>query len=336
MFKFLLNKLAMLVPTFFGVTIAAFAFIRLLPGDPILLLAGERGVTPERRAELEKIMGFDRPLWEQYFGFLGDLLQGDLGVSIVTKAPVLEEFLARFPATIELSLIAIIFAIAIGLPAGIIAAVRRGSVFDHTVMGVSLTGYSMPIFWWGLLLIIFFSGILGWTPVSGRMSFLFFFEPVTGFMLIDSLLADQPGAFKSAVMHLILPSIVLGTIPLAVIARQTRSSMLEVLNEDYVRTARAKGLSPMRVVGVHALRNALITVITVIGLQVGVLLAGAILTETIFAWPGIGKWMIDSIFRRDYPAVQGGLLMIASIVMIVNLIVDLTYGLVNPSIRHER
>ncbi len=336
MFKFLLNKLAMLVPTFIGVTIAAFSFIRLLPGDPILLLAGERGVTPERRAELEQIMGFDRPLWEQYFGFLGDLLQGDLGVSIVTKTPVLEEFLARFPATIELSVIAIIIAVAIGLPAGIIAAVRRGSVFDHTVMGVSLTGYSMPIFWWGLLLIIFFSGILGWTPVSGRMSFLFFFEPVTGFMLIDSLLADQAGAFKSAVMHLILPSVVLGTIPLAVIARQTRSSMLEVLSEDYVRTARAKGLSPMRVVGVHALRNALITVITVIGLQVGVLLAGAILTETIFAWPGIGKWMIDSIFRRDYPAVQGGLLLIASIVMIVNLIVDLTYGLVNPSIRHER
>lgn len=336
MFKFLLNKLAMLVPTFFGVTIAAFSFIRLLPGDPILLLAGERGVTPERRAELERIMGFDRPLWEQYFSFLGDLLHADLGVSIVTKAPVLEEFLARFPATIELSVIAIIFAIAIGLPAGIIAAVRRGSIFDHTVMGVSLTGYSMPIFWWGLLLIILFSGILGWTPVSGRMSFLYYFEPVTGFMLIDSLLADQPGAFKSAVMHLILPSIVLGTIPLAVIARQTRSSMLEVLSEDYVRTARAKGLSPMRVIGIHALRNALITVITVIGLQVGVLLAGAILTETIFAWPGIGKWMIDSIFRRDYPAVQGGLLLIASIVMIVNLIVDLTYGLVNPSIRHER
>ena len=336
MFRFLLNKLAMIVPTFIGVTIAAFAFIRLLPGDPILLLAGERGVTPERRAELEKLMGFDRPLWEQYFSFLGDLLQGDLGVSIVTKAPVIEEFLGRFPATIELSLIAIIIAIIIGLPAGIIAAVKRGSIFDHTVMGVSLTGFSMPIFWWGLLLIILFSGILGWTPVSGRISFLYFFEPVTGFMLIDSLLADQPGAFHSAVMHLILPSIVLGTIPLAVIARQTRSSMLEVLNEDYVRTARAKGLSPLRVIGIHALRNALITVVTVIGLQVGVLLAGAILTETIFAWPGIGKWMIDSIFRRDYPAVQGGLLLIASIVMIVNLIVDLTYGLVNPSIRHER
>ena len=336
MFKFLLTKLAMIVPTFIGVTIASFAFIRLLPGDPILLMAGERGVTPERRAELEQIMGFDRPLWEQYLGFLGDLLHGDLGVSIVTKAPVLEEFLGRFPATVELSIIAIIFATAIGLPAGVIAAVRRGSVFDHTVMGFSLTGYSMPIFWWGLLLIILFSGILEWTPVSGRISFLYFFEPVTGFMLIDSLLADQPGAFGSAVMHLILPAVVLGTIPLAVIARQTRSSMLEVLGEDYVRTARAKGLSPLRVVGVHALRNALITVVTVIGLQVGVLLAGAILTETIFAWPGIGKWMIDSIARRDYPSVQGGLLLIASIVMIVNLLVDLTYGLINPRIRHER
>ncbi len=336
MFKFLLTRLAMIIPTFIGVTIASFAFIRLLPGDPILLMAGERGVTPERRAELEHIMGFDRPLWEQYLGFLGDLLQGDLGVSIVTKAPVLEEFLGRFPATVELSVIAIIFATVIGLPAGVIAAVRRGSVFDHTVMGFSLTGYSMPIFWWGLLLIILFSGILEWTPVSGRISFLYFFEPVTGFMLIDSLLADQPGAFGSAVVHLILPAVVLGTIPLAVIARQTRSSMLEVLGEDYVRTARAKGLSPLRVVGVHALRNALITVVTVIGLQVGVLLAGAILTETIFAWPGIGKWMIDSIARRDYPSVQGGLLLIASIVMLVNLLVDLTYGLINPRIRHER
>ena len=326
----------MIVPTFIGVTIAAFSFIRLLPGDPILLMAGERGVTPERRAELEQVMGFDRPLWEQYLGFLGDLLQGDLGVSIVTKAPVLEEFLGRFPATIELSLVGIIFAVALGLPAGVIAAVRRGSFFDHTVMGISLTGYSMPIFWWGLLLIILFSGILGWTPVSGRISFLYYFEPVTGFMLIDSLLSGQPGAFKSAAVHLVLPAIVLGTIPLAVIARQTRSAMLEVLSEDYVRTARAKGLSPARVIGVHALRNALITVVTVIGLQVGVLLAGAILTETIFAWPGIGKWMIDSISRRDYPSVQGGLLMIASIVMLVNLLVDLTYGLINPAIRHER
>ena len=203
-------------------------------------------------------------------------------------------------------------------------------------MSSALVGYSMPIFWWALLLIIVFSGNLGWTPVSGRISLMFFFKPVTGFMLIDSLLSGQKGAFWSAVEHLILPSIVLGTIPLAVIARQTRSAMLEVLGEDYVRTARAKGLSPLRVVGLHALRNALIPVITTIGLQVGVLLAGAILTETIFSWPGIGKWMVDSIFRRDYPAVQGGLLLIAAIVMVVNLIVDVLYGLVNPRIRHQR
>ncbi len=335
MIRFLLNKLALLVPTFLGVTIAAFAFIRLLPGDPILLLAGERDVTPERRVMLEAQFGYDKPLWQQYARFLGDLTQGDLGVSVVTKTPILQEFLDRFPATVELSFCAMIFAVMLGLPAGVIAAVRRGSVFDHTVMGVSLAGYSMPIFWWGLILIILFSGILGWTPVSGRISLMYFFDEGTGFMLIDSLKSGQSGAFRSALSHLVLPSIVLGTIPLAVIARQTRSSMLEVLGEDYVRTARAKGLSPFRVVAVHALRNALITVITVIGLQIGVLLAGAILTETIFAWPGVGKWMIDSIFRRDYPAVQGGLLLIAAIVMIVNLIVDLLYGLVNPRIRHD-
>lgn len=334
MLKFFLSKLAMLIPTFLGVTIAAFVFIRLLPGDPILLMAGERGVEPERYAELQKQFGFDRPLIVQYLDYLGDLVRGDLGVSFSTKVPVLTEFFDRFPATVELSLVAMIFALLIGLPAGMIAAVKRGSVFDHTVMGVSLTGYSMPIFWWGLLLIIFFSGYLGWTPVSGRISLLYYIEPVTGFMLIDSILADDWGAFWSAAQHLILPSIVLGTIPLAVIARQTRSSMLEVLGEDYIRTARAKGIARWRVVMVHALRNALITVVTVIGLQVGVLMAGAILTETIFAWPGIGKWMIDSISRRDYPSVQGGLLLIALIVMLVNLVVDLLYGIINPRIRH--
>jgi dipeptide transport system permease protein len=192
----------------------------------------------------------------------------------------------------------------------------------------------MPIFWWGLLLIILFAGILQWTPVSGRISLMYFFPPVTGFMLIDSLLSGQSGAFKSAVSHLILPSIVLSTIPLAVIARQTRSAMLEVLGEDYVRTARAKGLSTFRVIGIHSLRNAMIPVVTTIGLQVGVLMAGAILTETIFSWPGIGKWMVDSVFRRDYAVIQGGLLLIAAIIMVVNLVVDLLYGLINPRIRH--
>ncbi|WP_163337381.1 ABC transporter permease subunit [Desulfopila sp. IMCC35008] len=334
MLTYLLRKLGILLPTFFGVTLVAFTFIRMLPGDPVLLMAGERGMSEERHAEMMKQFGFDRPIWEQYGDYVVDLLHGDLGNSIITKKPVVDEFFTLFPATMELSFCAIIIAVFLGLPAGMIAATRRGSVFDHTVMTGALTGYSMPIFWWGLLLIILFSGILGWTPVSGRISLLYFFEPVTGFMLIDSLLSGEAGAFRSALSHLILPSVVLATIPLAVIARQTRSAMLEVLSEDYVRTARAKGLGTGRVIGLHALRNAMIPVITVIGLQVGVLFAGAILTETIFSWPGIGKWMVDSIFRRDYPSVQGGLLLIAAIVMIVNLLVDLMYGLINPQIRH--
>ncbi len=336
MLRFIFTRLLMLVPTFVGVTLAAFAFIHLIPGDPIELLVGERGIDPVRHARLLHEMGFDRPLWQQYFGFLGEVLQGNLGKSIVTRQPVLDEFLTLFPATIELSICALTIALAIGLPAGIFAAVRRGTAFDHSVMALSLTGFSMPIYWSGLMMIILFSGILQWTPVSGRISALLWVDPVTGFLLIDSLLSDEAGAFVSAARHLILPSVVLATIPLAVIARQTRSAMLEVLNEDYVRTARAKGLSPFRVIGLHALRNALIPVITVIGLQVGVLLAGAILTETIFSWPGVGKWLVDSIFRRDYPSVQSGLLLIASMVMIVNLIVDLLYGLINPRIRHAR
>ncbi len=336
MLRFLLTTIGLIIPTFIGVTLLTFAMVRLIPGDPIELLAGERGVTPERHAQLAAQYGFDKPLLEQYAIYIGDVLQGDLGKSIVTKRPVLSEFLALFPATIELSLCAMIFAIVIGLPVGILAGVRRGSFWDHSVMGVSLTGYSMPIFWWGLLLIILFSVNLQWTPVSGRISLLFYFDSVTGFMLIDSLLSGQAGAFTSALRHLILPSIVLGTIPLAVVARMTRSAMLEVLGEDYSRTARAKGLSPFRVIGLHALRNALIPVITVIGLQVGLLLAGAILTETIFAWPGIGKWLVESIHRRDYPALQGGILLVAMIVMLVNLTVDLAYGLINPRIRHAR
>jgi dipeptide transport system permease protein len=335
MLRFLLGRFAVLIPTFLGVTIIAFSFIRLLPGDPVMLMSGERVMSPERHAKIMQQLGYDRPLVIQYADYLGGIVTGDFGSSIVTKRPVLGEFLKLFPATLELSVCAIILAVALGIPAGIFAAVKRGSFFDQSVMGVALVGYSMPIFWWGLLLIILFAGILHWTPVSGRISFLFFFPSVTGFMLIDSLLSGQAGAFKSALSHLILPTIVLATIPLAVIARQTRSAMLEVLGEDYVRTARAKGLPPLSVIGVHALRNALIPVITTIGLQVGVLMAGAILTETIFSWPGIGKWMVDSVFKRDYPVIQGGLLIIAGIIMLVNLIVDLLYGLINPRIRHQ-
>ena len=333
MFRFLLTRLLTFIPTFIGVTLISFSFIRLLPGDPIVVMAGERGLTDERYQELVKQFGFDRPFLVQYWDYLTGVLQGDLGDSFVTKRPVWDEFFALFPATLELSICAMIFAVALGLPAGVIAAVNRGKFFDRALMSTALIGYSMPIFWWALLLIIVFSGNLGWTPVSGRISLLYYFDDVTGFMLIDSMLSGQKGAFASAAHHLVLPTIVLGTIPLAVIARQTRSAMLEVLSEDYVRTARAKGLAPIRVNGVHALRNALIPVVTVIGLSVGTLLAGAILTETIFSWPGIGKWMVDSIFRRDYPVVQGGLLLVAVMVMIVNLIVDVLYGLINPRIR---
>jgi len=334
MLQFLFRRLAVLIPTFVGVSIIAFTFIRLLPGDPVQMMAGERVISPERHAQLSQQLGFDRPIVVQYLDYLGGIVTGDFGNSIVTKRPVLSEFVALFPATLELAICAILLAVIVGVPLGIIAAVKRGSWFDQGVMGFALIGYSMPIFWWGLLLIILFSGVLQLTPVSGRISLMYYFPPVTGFMLIDSLLSGKPGAFRLAVSHLILPTVVLATIPLAVIARQTRSAMLEVLSEDYVRTARAKGLPPRRVIGVHALRNALIPVVTTIGLQIGVLMAGAILTETIFSWPGIGKWMVDSVFRRDYTVVQGGLLLIAIIIMVVNLLVDVLYGLINPRIRH--
>ena len=333
MFRFILHKLALIVPTVFGITIAAFAFIRLLPGDPIEAMVGQHGITPERYAILKEQFGYNLPIWEQYFNYIADLLRGDFGISLATKRPVIDEFLTLFPATVELSLFAMLLAVLLGIPAGIFSAIKRGSWIDQMTMGVALAGYSMPIFWWGLLLIIFFSGYLGWTPVSGRIALTYFFPRVTGFMLIDSLVAGKPDAFVSAIRHLILPSVVLGTIPLAVIARQTRSAMLEVLGEDYVRTARAKGLEPRRVIGVHAFRNALIPVVTTIGLQVGLLMAGAILTETIFSWPGIGKWMIDSISKRDYVSVQSGLLLIALIVMAVNLLVDILYAVINPRIR---
>ena len=333
MFRFLLTRASLLVPTFIGMTLLAFFLIRLVPGDPIETLAGERGIDPVRHAALLKEYGLDKPLFTQYGIYIGRVLHGDLGKSVITQEPVMSEFLALFPATVELALCAILFALLLGIPAGILAAVKRNSLFDHGVMATSLTGYSMPIFWWGLLLILFFSVQLGWTPVSGRISVQYFIEPVTGFLLVDTLLSDEKGAFGSALQHLILPAVVLGTNTLAVIARMTRSAMLEVLGEDYIRTARAKGLSPMRVVAVHALRNALIPVVTVIGLQVGQLFTGAILTETIFSWPGVGKWLIEAIGRRDYPVLQGGMLLLGVIVMAVNVAVDVAYGLINPRIR---
>lgn len=333
---YVFRRLLRVAPVFVGVTLLSFGLIHVIPGDPVEVLMGERGVSPALHAQAMQILGLDKPLLEQYFQYIWGVLHGDLGTSIVTGTSVFSEFMARFPATIELSMCAMLFAVIVGIPAGIAASLRRGTTIDQGVMGVSLTGYSLPVFWWGLILIMIFSVKFGWTPVSGRIAIEYDIPHVTGLMLIDSMLASDNGAFGSAISHLVLPTIVLGTAPLAVMARMTRSAMLEVLREDYLRTARAKGLSPTRVVLIHALRNALIPVITVLGLQVGSLLSGAVITETLFSWPGIGKWLIDAIGRRDYPVVQGGILLIATMVISVNLLVDLLYGLLNPRIRHAR
>ena len=333
MLQFFLRRVTLIIPTFIGVTLLAFMLIHLVPGDPIEIRVGEHGIAPERLAELRHQFGYDQPLWKQFLDYDWQLLHGDLGKSIVTQVPVWQEFTTFLPATLELGVCAILFAMVVGLPLGVIAAVKRGSPFDYGLMGLSVTGASMPIFWWGLMMILVFSVALGWTPVSGRISDMYYIEPWSGFMLIDCWFSDDAGACTSAASHLLLPTVVLGTIPLATIARMTRSAMLEVLNEDYIRTARAKGLSVNRVVVVHALRNALIPVVTVIGLSVSTLLSGAILTETIFSWPGVGHWLVDSIERRDYPVLQGGALLVAIMVILVNLSVDLTYGFLNPRIR---
>ena len=333
MLSFIARRLLLLIPTFFGVTLLTFALIRMIPGDPVEVMMGERRVDPVMHAEAMERLGLNKPLYAQYFDYIGQLAQGDLGQSLRTRESVWSEFLTLFPATVELALAALLFAGTLGLIAGVIAALKRGSLFDHGVMGISLAGYSMPIFWWGLLLIMFFSVWLGWTPVSGRIDLLYDIPPVTGFMLIDTLLSGEEGAFVDALRHLILPAIVLGTIPLAVIARMTRSAMLEVLREDYVRTARAKGLSPARVVFVHGLRNALLPVIRQIGLQFSALITLAMLTEVIFSWPGIGRWLLDSIYQRNYPAIQGGLLVVSCLVIVVNMLTEILHTLFNPLAR---
>ena len=333
LFTLLLKKLATLIPTLLGVTLAAFALIRLIPGDPIEIMVGERRLDPAAHAALMQQLGLDQPLPVQYLRYLGQLAQGDLGRSLVTREPVAAEFAVLFPATIELACAALLLALIVGLALGVAAALKRGSWFDQFVMALATVGNSMPVFWWGLILIMFFSVGLEWTPVSGRVGIEFDVPFVSGFMLIDAALSDEAGAWTSALLHLALPATVLGTIPMATIARMTRSSMLEVLREDYMRTARAKGLSPARVIVLHGLRNALIPVVTVLGLQVGGLLGGAVLTETIFSWPGIGKWLIDAIARRDYPVVQAGILVSALVFIGVNLVVDLLYGVVNPRMR---
>lgn len=332
MIRFFVSRLSSMLLTLLGISLVTFLFLRLIPGDPVLTRAGERGISDERYQQLIVEYGLDQPLWRQYLRYLGDLLRGDFGLTL-DHQQVISEFAALFPATAELSLIALLFAVVIGLPAGVIAGVRKDSKTDVALMAVSLSGYSMPIFWWGLLLIVLFSGVLGWTPVSGRISVMHYVEPVTGFMMIDTLIAGDRKAFVSALQHLILPAVTLGVAPLAIIARQARSSILEVLGEDYIRTARAKGLREWRVISIHALRNALIPVVTVIGLSVGALLGGAIMVEIIFAWPGVGKWVVDAVGRRDYQTVQGAVLLLAAMVILVNFTVDVLYAVIDPRIR---
>lgn len=333
MFQFILKRVLMVIPTFIAITLITFALVHFIPGDPIEIRMGERGLSPEVHQQMMEQLGLNRPLFEQYISYIKGVLQGDLGRSFRNNEPVIQEFFTLFPATVELAFFALLWSLILGIFLGVIAAVKKESWISHTVTTLSLTGYSMPIFWWGLVLILYISTPLG-LPASGRLPSEYWIEAETGFMLIDTWRSDEPGAFLAAIKSLILPAIVLGTIPLAVITRMTRSSMLEVLGEDYIRTAKAKGLNTTRIVIVHALRNALIPVVTVVGLIVGQLLSGAVLTENIFSWPGIGKWIIDAINSRDYPVLQGSVLIIATIIILVNLIVDLIYGIVNPRIRH--
>lgn len=340
MLKFFLKKLTDVILTLVGITFLCFILIRLIPGDPVLLLIGEKSVSPEVYMEMKKNLGLDKSMPEQFIHFAKGALTGDLGTSIVSKNSVWDEFKERFPATIELGMVGLFGATILAIPLGIIAALKRNSFLDYTLMGSSLIGFSMPIFWWGLLLILVFSVNLGLTPVSGRIAIEYDIPIWTGLYLIDTLqtsVVSENGfaPFWSAVKHLILPSIALGTIPLAILSRMTRSSLLEVLGEDFVRTAKAKGLSPFRVVGIHALRNALVPIVTTFALLFGTLITGAILTESIFSWPGIGKWIVQSLTSRDYPVIQGGVLIISFVIVMTNVAVDFIYVILNPKLRNK-
>ncbi|MEJ7752165.1 MAG: ABC transporter permease [Candidatus Limnocylindrales bacterium] len=335
MTKFILRRLLLLIPILLGLTLLIFVFTRLLPGDPAQTILGERA-TPENMALVRASLGLDLPLSEQYLRYMGGLLQGDLGRSFITNRDVVNDFLQRFPATIELSLAAMFFAVTLGIPLGMFTAKRRGAWLDQLGTVVSLIGISIPIFFLGLMLKWLFAIQFPILPDSGRIDLIDFIIPrVTNFMVVDTLIAGDFQAFVDALRHLILPGLALGTIPLAIVMRITRASVIDVLNEDYVRTAHAKGLPSGMVDGRHVLRNALLPVVTVIGLQTGLLLGGAILTETIFAWGGVGRWIYDAVTSRDYQVIQSGVLMLALIFVIINLIVDVSYAFINPRIRHS-
>lgn len=330
---YITKRLLMLIPVLIGVSILSFSLIHLAPGDPALTISGEHA-SPQIINAIREKYGLDKPLSTQYWVWLKQILHGDLGRSIVSNEYVTKEILERFPNTVELTIFAMIFAVVIGSIAGIISASRQYSVFDYSFMGVALFGVSMPVFWLGIMLMMIFGVYLRWLPISGRISMMISFQRITGFYLLDSIITGNFAAFISILRYLILPSIALSTIPMATIARVTRSSMLEVLRQDFIRTERAKGLSERMVIYKHAVKNAMIPVITVIGLNFGLLLAGAILTETVFSWPGIGRYVVDAVNMRDYPVVQGCLLFFASMFVIVNLITDIIYVYIDPRIHY--
>jgi peptide/nickel transport system permease protein len=334
MLRFIARRLLVTVPVLIGLSVLIFLFVRALPGGPEDALLGERA-TEESRAQIRRNLGLDEPLHVQYLTYVGALLEGDLGASVSTRRPITEELGARFPATVELGVAAMIIALAAGIPLGFLAAKRYQGFLDNASLVASLVGISFPIFFLALLLKYIFSVKLGWLPTIGRLDVTRSLEHPTNFYLVDAILAGDPAAALDVLRHLLLPAIALGTIPLAIIARITRAATLDVLSEDYVRTARAKGLDPLVVDRRHVLRNAMLPVVTVAGLQTGLLLTGAVLTETIFAWPGLGQWMLNAIRFRDYAVLQNGILFFALLILLVNLLVDISYAFFNPRIRYS-
>ena len=333
MLRFVVRRLLLLVPILIGLSLLIFVWIRALPGTPADALLGERA-TPQAVAEFRHRYGLDRPIFVQYWAYLKTTASGELGTSVASHRPVTTEIRDRFPATIELTVAAMLFALSVGLPLGLLAAKRYGRATDHASLFLSLIGISIPVFFLAILLKYLFAVRLGWLPSVGRQDALILdAKHPTGFYVLDGIVAGDWHAAWDALKHLILPAIALGSIPLAIVARVTRAATLDVQNEDYVRTARAKGLPPRIVDRRHVLRNALLPVTTIIGLQFGILLGGAVLTETVFALPGMGSWIKEAILNHDYPALQGGILFIALVFVIVNLIVDISYGLINPRIR---
>lgn len=331
MTAYIIRRLLVMIPTLLGVSVLVFLMLRLTPGDPAELMLGERA-SAEALQEMREYLGLNEPLHVQYGMFLKRLSRGDLGETLRTRQKVWTEVKERFPATMELSIAALCISCIAGIILGIISAVKQYSIFDYISMLGALAGVSMPIFWLGLIFMLIFSLNLGWLPLSGRLSIGVDLEVVTNFYILDAVITRNWTAFRDALWHIIMPAVTLSTIPTAIVARMTRSAMLDVLRQDYIKTAKAKGLAKLTVIFKHALRNAMIPVVTTIGLQFGVLLGGAILTETIFAWPGVGKWMYDAVMQRDYMVIQGGTLFIAALFVTINLCVDVLYAIINPRI----